>query len=237
MKKWKDCRGNDREGRKKNKEIKVMVNKELINEIKNLITKKFTEDVQHLHDEQFSIKNKEYQDKLRDVERHGYYMQDKKVAAEKEIKDIKKQLAVLSAEHLKETDPIKIKDIEAKKKELRLKQDDLIDLVNTNISAVINGKYIRDLELPVRESQEEYVRFEQATVGCRDELKEIKDLIDGYMTRLNNASKGHLYFSNATLLQNIKTNRFSQDDGWISRRDFVVPGEVTRVYTGSSLED
>lgn len=209
-----------------------MRNNELLNEIKALINKKFTKDVEYLHGEQFSKKSKEYLRKLRGVEKHGYYMQDKKAKAEKEIKDIKKRLALLSAEHLKETDPAKVEKIEAEKKELRLKLDDLIDLVNTNISAVINGKYIKDLELPEQESQQEYYLFRGEISGCQNELKDLKDLIDGYLTMLGNMKMGHLYNSNKTLLQEIKINSFSQDDGWVGERGFTLPGEKTQVYAG-----
>lgn len=213
-----------------------MKNKQLLTDIKNLINEKLADDMKYLHDKKFTIKNEEYREKLLSVKKHGEFMQQKKREAIKEMRDIKNRLALLNSEYLKETDQARLEEIEKKKKELRFKLEDLDDLVHTNISSVINGKYLKDLELPERESQREKIEFDGALEFCLSDFRELKNVIDGYMLQFINMKPGHIFNRNHELLEELKRDRFDDEDGWVSKKPVVHEGKTTIIYDGSSLD-
>lgn len=210
-----------------------MTNKNIETEIKDMINAKLTEDMAYIHDERFSVKSKIYREKLQGVLEHGKAMKEKKDKANSESVDIKNKLALLNAEYLKETDEKKMKQIEQQKLEYRLKLQDLDDLLHTNISNIINGKYLKELNLPHEESQRESIEYSGAIESRITYYRELIELIKNNIVLLSNSKQAHPYYLNQSLIQEIKTTSFDENDGWTSREPNLRFRETTYVYPES----
>lgn len=164
---------------------------------------------------------------------------DKKHAANKEISKLKNRIVELSTELFKEDNPVKQHEIATEKEEVRNRLSDLNDLIHTNVSAIIEAKYIKDAEK--RNSYEErcsreYIIFKQELSNYLDDYIELKRLAESKIDQLNSIKMSHRYNRIDEYKRAIKTIS-EQNDGWVSKRPIALNGETTYKYWGFGVED
>lgn len=176
--------------------------------------------------------------KLEGIKQHKEMMLKKKEAALKEIQDIKKELALLQSEFLKEEDINKSQTIVDRKKELRDRLQDLEELTHTNIGNIVDDKYLKEVEEFEKIARREYLVFKQKVQARKDYYNELAKQIEYKLIELTSVEHAHNYNRIEVVKREIKVMNISQDDGWVGKRN---PGlefsKKTIFYDGSSLSE
>lgn len=182
-----------------------MINLKSFDELKKEL---LTEDIQR--------ESNKYLEELNKLDSYGRNVAQKKIEAEKQIPAIKKQIALLNAEYYKENDSEKIKEIEDERFNLRLKLDDLEGLVNTNIKAIINQKFLKDLEGYEEKSRYEKILFEAKVRATKEQYFELRRKVEEKIQELTLIEHIHPYNRAIDLKNEIKRMDYIQDSGWVS---------------------
>ena len=189
----------------------------------------FKEEINQLLSEERQIKSKEYLSKLTDIESFAKRVYRKKVEAEKEIPNLKKQIALLNVEQYKELDPEKIKGIEDEKLKLRLKIDDLEGLLKTNIKGIVKQKFIQELDPLHHESHKEFLLFKQTISQEQAKYNQLIDELEQRVTYLNGLKRAHAFNEVEYKKDSILNLSFDMDDdGWVSDKNHLP--HATTVY-------
>lgn len=177
--------------------------------------KSFNEERDLLLSKDIQKESIEYLEELKKIDSYGKKVAQKKVEAEQEIPKIKKEIALLNAEYYKENEPEKLKEIEDKRLMLRLKLDDLEGLTNTNIKAIINQKFLKDLEGYEEKAREEHIRFQGSVRAVRGEYLELQKDIQRRLNELTLIENMHSYNRAINLKEEIERMDYIQDSGWV----------------------
>ena len=181
-----------------------MINLKSFDELKKEL---LTEDIQR--------ESNKYLEELNKLDSYGRNVAQKKIEAQKQIPAIKKQIALLNAEYYKENDSEKIKEIEDERFNLRLKLDDLEGLVNTNIKAIINQKFLKDLEGYEEKSRYEKILFEGKVRATKEQYFELRRKIEEKIQELTLIEHIHPYNRAIDLKNEIERMDYIQDSGWV----------------------
>lgn len=186
-----------------------MINLKSFDEEKNLL---LTEEIQR--------ESNKYLEELNKLDKYGKEVARKKLEAEKQIPSIKNKIALLNAEYYRENDPEKLKEIEEKRLMLRLKLEDLEGLVNTNIKAIINQKFLKDLEGYEDKARVEKLMFEGTVRAAKEQYFELMRQVEDKIRELTLIEHMHSYDRALALREGIKNMDYIQDSGWVgSARD------------------
>ena len=176
----------------------------------------FNEELENLLTSESQEKGQEYLKKLREIQRYAVQVADKKQKAEKEIKEIRNQIAVLNVEYYKTSNPDRIKEIEEEKTRLRLKLEDLEELSRLNLKAIIKQKYMKELEGYKSEAYKEYLKYKGLINSREMEYQKLKDEIAGRIIQLRGTFLyNHIWHEAEGIRSQIESFDYIQDDGWV----------------------
>ena len=192
--------------------------------------KSFEELKNELLTDEIQKDSKEYMKAVTEVERFAKEVADKKIAAEKEMPEIKKRIALLNVEYYKEKDEKKLKDIEDEKLQLRLKLDDLEGLTHTNIRNIINGKFMKDLSGYDEKARVEHILFQGAVRSQREEYLELQKEVQQKLNELSLIERMHEYDKVKGKEESLKRMDFIQDESWVGTGRLNLPNNNEHVY-------
>lgn len=192
--------------------------------------KSFEELKKELLTDEIQKESKKYMDVVKEVERFAKEVANKKAAAEKEIPEIKKRIALLNVEYFKEKDEGKLKEIEDEKLQLRLKLDDLEGLTHTNIRNIINGKFMKDLSSYDEKARAEHLLFQGAVRSQREEYFELQKEVQQKLNELTLIEKMHEYDKVKNKEEGLKRMDYGQNDGWVGSGRLDLPNNNEHVY-------
>lgn len=188
--------------------------------------------------------SRDYLKKLEEIRAFKQRVIARQAAAKQEIPKLKKQLALLNAgyerEYYKtEGDPAqseKLQEMEQEKLKLRFQIEDLESVIKTNIAAIINAKFLKDIEGYEDKASGEYISFTAEVGERRSYYLDLQKKIQNKLQQLSLIERRHAYARAEELKDEIRRLDYMQDGGWVDTRPDMKSTQTTTAIVGRDGE-
>ena len=134
-----------------------------------------------------------YVDKLNEILEYRRALDAKKNVAASQVKGIQEELETLNANYVIELDNDKIKEMDAKRRELKEQISNLMLLVNTDFKRIIkekiNAQEVKDLSTAAQAESNEYDRqVDEAVLRLTEEIERLEQSKAEHLIAMSNNS-------------------------------------------------